>query len=354
MPGCSTLSVVMSVYNGERFLDEAVDSIRQQTFRDFEFVVVVNGCRDRSREILERHAAADDRLRLVIQEPLLNLDAALNRGIAAARADIVARMDADDVALPDRLRKQLAYLNDHPDIAVVGGAIEYIDDAGRPLGGPQLPTEPDVLSEAMIEQNYVAHAAAMFRRAAFEAVGGYRSAFRSAEDYDLWLRVIERFRIANLADLVLRHRLHTDKLSTRDCEQQALSAFAARYFARRRRARIDDPPELGTSLVTTDLLCAAGVTREEIRDLLYHTYYGQAYAALRVGDLASAVPLMERASQHTSADRARRDMAELRLALARAKPGALHPQRHRAIDWLRAFQLAPGRTLKQIFRELRH
>src|SRR5262249_52122897 len=136
-------------------------------------------------------------------------------------------------------------------------------------------------------------------------------------------------------------------------EQQAISAFAARHFARRRQAGIADPPELASALVTIDLLRATGVSEDEIRTLLYQTYYGQAYAAGRVGDLASAVPLMARAAGYTSVGVARRAMAELSLAVARARRAGGQSFRHRAPDLLRAFQLAPGNTFKHLRRGLR-
>src|SRR5687768_11090116 len=127
-----TISVVMSVYNAGRFLRPAVDSILAQTFSDFEFIIIDDGSTDRSPDVLREYAARDGRIRLTVR-PNRGLTRTLNEAIKQARGEFVARMDCDDVALPDRFEKQLAYLRADPTIVCVGGYFELIDGKGRLL-----------------------------------------------------------------------------------------------------------------------------------------------------------------------------------------------------------------------------
>jgi glycosyltransferase involved in cell wall biosynthesis len=122
------ISAVMGVYNGEKDVAEAVQSICRQTFRDFEFIIVDDGSTDGASEILRRHAAEDSRICLVSLQPNQGLVTALNRGCAAARGEFIARMDADDVSLPDRFEKQIGFLRMHPWISVLGDASRFIQD----------------------------------------------------------------------------------------------------------------------------------------------------------------------------------------------------------------------------------
>ncbi len=124
------ISVILPVYNGEAYLALAVDSILVQTFRDFELIAVHGGSTDRSPEILRDFADRDMRVRVVRQDGK-GLVGALNQGIALARGELLARMDADDIAHPDRFATQVAFLRGNPDIAVVGSAMTLIDEAGR-------------------------------------------------------------------------------------------------------------------------------------------------------------------------------------------------------------------------------
>lgn len=244
-----TVSVVMPVHNGENYLGEAIESILGQSFRDFEFIVVDDGSIDRSCAIARSYA--DSRIR-VLSAPHRGLVQALNLGLREARGDLVARMDADDISHHDRLERQVEHLRRGPDTVLVGTWVEYIDDEGRSEGEVQtMPVYDDDLRVALFDGNEFAHGSVMMRRSAAMAVGGYRGQFLTAEDYDLWLRMNEIGRIANLPEPLYKLRWHGRSKSAREGIAIAhYSALAQKLAIERLRTGIDSlgysPPPCGT------------------------------------------------------------------------------------------------------------
>jgi hypothetical protein len=235
-----SISVVMAVYNGERWLAETLASLSGQTFGNFEVVIIDDGSTDGSAAILAAAAARDDRYRVITQANR-GLVSALNRGLAEARAPLIARLDADDVAEPERFARQVAYLRAHPEVAVVGSAIRIIDEDGAFRRLQPYPCGAASVAAALLHGCALAHPAVMMRRAAVLAVGGYREAFRHAEDYDLWLRLSETHALDNLPEPLLRYRQHGTSVSFRHRQQQALASFVARHCAHARRSGKPDP-----------------------------------------------------------------------------------------------------------------
>jgi glycosyltransferase involved in cell wall biosynthesis len=234
------ISVLMPVYNAGRFLVPALDSILAQTFSDFELIVLDGGSDDGSIELLRKAAVRDARV-IVVADRKSGLVESLNRGLAMARAPLIARMDADDLARPDRFAKQLAFLRQHPEVAVLSGAMELIDGSGASLRTDTFPTAPEAVGSELLQRSCVSHPAVMARTDVLRSVGGYRANARHAEDYDLWLRIAERSRIANLPDVLLSYRMHPVKASTRDLVAVELAALAVRGAARLRRSGKPDP-----------------------------------------------------------------------------------------------------------------
>jgi glycosyltransferase involved in cell wall biosynthesis len=229
------VSVLMPVYNAEPYLAEAVESILGQSFADFEFLIVDDGSTDRSRAILERYAARDGRIRL-ISRPNTGYTKALNELLTMARGELLARMDADDVALPQRLARQVAYLRAHSDVVCVGSAVHFIDAAGRFLrdGHPGLDHE-DIQRRALAGDCPLNHPSIMMRRGASQAVGGYHPEFEPAEDLDLWLRLGEVGRLTNLPEVLLKYRQHAQSFSEQHQRLQLDRSAAAVVAACRRR-----------------------------------------------------------------------------------------------------------------------
>lgn len=241
-PMSPRVSVVIPVYNAQAHLDEAVTSVLAQTFADFEVIAVDDGSTDRSAAILRRFERADARVR-VISRANTGIVGALNDGIAAARGSIIARMDADDVCLPARFERQIAFLDSHPDCVLLGAMVTVIDPHGLALYESERLLGHDELDRELMKGRggVIRHPVAMIRRDALEKVGGYRPQYQWAEDLDLFLRLAEVGRIANLPETLLRYRQHPQSVNRTRFEQQArLITQVVREAAGRRGAPI--PP----------------------------------------------------------------------------------------------------------------
>jgi glycosyltransferase involved in cell wall biosynthesis len=224
----------MPVYNAQRYVGAAVESILSQSFADFEFLIIDDGSTDNSRKILETYAARDARIRL-ISRPNMGLVRTLNEMIDLARGELLARMDADDISLPGRFAAQIDYLGAHPEVVCVGTAVQVIDPAGRPIFGGH----PGMDHEALVERALdgccpLSHPSVMMRRSAVLDVGAYRAEFMLAEDLDLWLRLAEVGRLANLDQVLVKYRMHPSSVSEknqalqRERTQEALLDACAR------------------------------------------------------------------------------------------------------------------------------
>jgi hypothetical protein len=237
------LSVAMSVYNGERFLGAAIESVLGQSFGDFEFLIVDDGSSDATASILQCYERADSRIRPIIRENR-GLVASLNEMLVAARAPIIARMDADDICRPNRFDRQLAFLAEHPDHGVVGSWSEDMGEHGEPLfrtGADHPITHEDIL-EAIVEGRHViCHPAAMYRRDIVMGVGGYHDAFRHCEDYDLWLRLASVTKLANIPERLVRYRRYDGQVSARHSTEQQIGTAIAQLAWRERQAGRSDP-----------------------------------------------------------------------------------------------------------------
>jgi hypothetical protein len=256
------VSVVMAVYNGERFLRESVESVLAEPFRDLELVVLDDGSTDATPEILAEYGAADPRV-VVHREPGDSLAEALNRCVAHCTAPLLARLDADDVSVRGRLEEQVGFMKAHPEVVLLGGQARLINDRGEAFGTAEYPTGDAALREALRAINPFVHSAVVMRRAAFDAVGGYRSNLAHSEDLDLWLRLAERGGLANLPKPVVEYRMHDAQQSLHKQRDQAVHSVATRMAARVRAAGEPDPLE-GAAQIDEDFLLAHGVDQLEV------------------------------------------------------------------------------------------
>lgn len=215
------VTVLMPVHNGEKYLREAVDSILGQTFRDFEYIVVDDASTDRSYEIARSYT--DPRVVLVRNERNLGLTVSLNRGLELARGEYVARMDCDDVSLPERLERQVAFMDAHPDVGACSTWSLDIDHAGNVIGRRELPVGEE-LNNFYWRRSPLIHPAAMFR---FDREDGprYDPACRYAQDYDLWFRIRVRRRLANLPEHLLLYRVHDESITGSRFDAQLRSCY---------------------------------------------------------------------------------------------------------------------------------
>jgi glycosyltransferase involved in cell wall biosynthesis len=323
------VSVVMPVRDGERYLAEAIESVLRQSLHDLELIIVDDGSRDATPAILDEAVHRDPRVRVSHQEPG-GLTVALNAGCALVRSPLIARMDADDTMLPDRLERQVAFLAKGPEVALLGGGIVLVDEDGR-----ELDREPGRHELHMLARNELTHATVVMRTDAFQALGGYR--FDQAEDYDLWLRFEERYGIAALSAPVIRYRLHPGQFSVTSLERQAVGFLAVRAAALERRAGRPDPLD-GVEHLGTSLLEQLGVARAELDRTVVSDSVQWAATLQRSGRKNEAAALLERAatvdgapSRRTLARRAQRLLLERAVRHARLRDSARY-----SLGWVRA------------------
>jgi len=212
------VTVLMSVYNGEEFLPRALASIFSQTFADFELWVIDDGSTDRSAQILAQ--AGDPRLKVLTNTRNIGLTASLNKGLRVARGAYIARLDADDLALPQRLARQKAILDKQPGVGLVGSFAGKIDESGQPSGQWATPLEPEDIYYLLNFRNCLTHSTVMFRRDLVLGLGGYRENLRYAQDYDLWFRLSRKTRLALMRKILVLWRPGRQGISATHKQEQ--------------------------------------------------------------------------------------------------------------------------------------
>ncbi|MBX6352968.1 MAG: glycosyltransferase [Thermoflavifilum sp.] len=200
------VSIIMPVYNGQAHLQEAMDSVLRQVWQDWELIIVDDGSTDATADILR--AQADARIRFVWQ-PHQGIVAALLHGLAEARGEYIARLDADDISRPDRLVRQVTWLDAHPEDSLVASDYDWIIDGVHVPHGRILPQSHEGVRAHLLFWCCICHSSVMWRRADFEAHGlVYRDAFPHAEDYDLWVRAVDHVRCTILPERLVAYRQH--------------------------------------------------------------------------------------------------------------------------------------------------
>lgn len=232
MSSIPRVSVLMVVRNGMPYIRQAVESLFGQTMHDWELIIADDGSTDQTP--LYCRSLTDPRVRYF---PLgqVGLVEARNFTLRTARAPLVAVLDADDLAMPERLQRQHEFLQEHPDCVLLGAQVEDVDPEGRPIGRREFPLEDEALRWRLFFGMPFIHPSSMFRREAALACGGYRPEFPLAEDYDLFTRLAEHGRLANLPQCLLRYRIHPKSLTSERlevqlrCSAEVASQYALRY-----------------------------------------------------------------------------------------------------------------------------
>jgi hypothetical protein len=249
----------MVTCNVERFLAESIESILGQSFADYEFIIIDFGSTDKSKTIATSYAARDSRI--VFREiPHCGLPEARNIGCRLAKGRYIAVMDSDDIAVPDRLLWEFEFMERHPQVGLLGGATEWIDAIGKQLRVEQFQTADHEIRAALTVRCPFCQPTVLIRTEAFVSVGGYRGVFAQAEDYDLWLRISERFHCANLERVVLKYRIHPHQVSMRRRREQTLCVLAAQVSALARKNGNPDPLN-SIEEITSEALATLGVAR---------------------------------------------------------------------------------------------
>jgi glycosyltransferase involved in cell wall biosynthesis len=220
------ISIIIPVLNGATFLGKALASVTAQSARDIEVLVLDGGSTDASPDLVRTAARDDPRIHL-IEMPGTGLVERLNYGLALAQAPLIARMDSDDVAHPDRIARQVEAFKADADLVLLGSATIITDAEDRALRVSRYPLHDAELREALLQTCPFAHPSTMFRRDAARSAGGYRAAFEGAEDHDFWLRLSTFGRIVNLPTPLLRYRRHAGAMSTTLAMRQAIASACA-------------------------------------------------------------------------------------------------------------------------------
>lgn len=215
----------MPVYNGEKYLPAAVESILNQSFHDFEFLIVDDGSTDNTWNLLQGYASTDSRIRLMQNPNNIGLVRTLNLGLQLACGKFVARMDADDISLPERFRTQVEYMESHPEVGVLGTNVRHIDAEGNLLfQGRSKYLEfqsRKVIRWTLLWKCTIYHPTVMLRRELLENLDvWYDPAFETAEDYELWTRLARKTVIDRLPDVLLHYRVVSSSISRTRTEEQ--------------------------------------------------------------------------------------------------------------------------------------
>lgn len=342
------VSVIMAAHNAGRFVAEAVESILRQTMPDWELIVVDDASTDDTPEVLRRFN--DARITILRNEQNSGPAVSRNRALEAARGEYIAILDADDVALPQRLERQVQFLEEHRDVSAAGSWAEKIDETGRVLDLWQTPTHPAQIEFMMTHTCPLLHPSAMARVEALRSIGGYDPAYSCAQDYDIWVRLaLEGHRFACLPEVLIRYRSSAGQISTARRAEQA--RYAARAAERYVKAKLGWTPEAGQMAAYRAILDAASAFPPEL-DL------DEGIATLRsvFRDFSRHMPAESRAAvQAYIRDRAlataalsRRSSPAVCARLARAMAGPLMGGTLDWRVWMLLASAARHRTLQRI------
>ncbi len=219
------VSVVMSVYNGETYLSRAIKSVLEQTFRDFEFIIINDGSTDGSLKII--NSCKDSRIKL-IDRANKGLTYSLNEGVKVAKGEYVARQDADDISVPTRLEKEVAMMEKDPQLGLVGSNYTVIDEKEKPLSTTNVFTHPDDLKLALVTCNQYGHGSTMMRKSVLDRVGPYDKSVGHVEDYDLWVRISRVAKLANIHEPLYLWRRNPTGVTYSNHDEQITQTFAIR------------------------------------------------------------------------------------------------------------------------------
>jgi glycosyltransferase involved in cell wall biosynthesis len=230
------ISIIMPVYNGEKFIKKTIDSILNQSFSDYELIIVDDGSVDDSYKII--HSYHDKRIRYFKNEKNSGIVFSLNRALGIASAEYIARIDADDICLENRFKIQLDFLENNKNVGVCSGSICYIDADGNEGITVRMPTSADECKVKFLFGNPIIHPASMFRRELAVKVGGYTEGMEPAEDYDFWLKLLEISEVQNVEEVLLKYRIHSSNYSM--IKRQEYNQKFTEIFSKKSKLQFSD------------------------------------------------------------------------------------------------------------------
>jgi len=225
------VSVAMAVYNGERYLREAIESILGQTFGDFEFLIIDDGSTDRTSDIIRSYE--DSRICLVQNERNQGVTPSLNRGLRLARGEFIARQDADDISEPERFERQIAFMDANPDVALLATQFTGIDSEGTRWKGWPIPIPHDEIRWRLLFGTPLIHTSVMLRREpVLRYVGFYNEELVKAQDFEYWHRITGKLRARSLNEPLVRYRIHRERVSDNKAIKDTMPGVRAAIHAR--------------------------------------------------------------------------------------------------------------------------
>ncbi len=268
------VTVLMSIYNGEKYLHQAINSILNQTFKDFEFLIINDGSTDGTAEILQSYN--DFRIRIINNEKNIGLTKSLNKGLKLAKGDYIARMDADDISLPERFERQVEFLNKNKKMGLVGTFWYTIDENGQEIDISK-PTN------SIYAVHFMCHGTSMIRKRCLDKIGFYREVFEFAQDYDLWLRIADKYEIKNIKEPLYKLRIRDDSISLKKKTQQNLYASLAIKMAKERkkygRDRLSIATEYEANKIRDQRLKASGIKKRKLLSYNYSIWSKAAFVS---------------------------------------------------------------------------
>jgi glycosyltransferase involved in cell wall biosynthesis len=225
------VSVIMPAFNAGRSIRKAIESILNQTLKNFEFIIVNDASTDKTSAIIQSYIKKDKRIRLVNNAHNLKIANSLNKGVALAKTDLIARMDADDISHPKRLETQYLFLKTHPKVAIVGANIAITDKAGKEIWKRTYPTQSEELKKIMLRYSPFAHPTVMFRKKVFDEFGGYNPQTVPCEDIDFWFKIAVKYNFANIPQTLLQYTLSKGSDNRRNLRKTELLGFRIKMNA---------------------------------------------------------------------------------------------------------------------------
>jgi glycosyltransferase involved in cell wall biosynthesis len=287
------ISVLMAVRNGAAFLDDALASLAQQDFQDFEIVLIDNGSRDATPRIIAEWAKREPRLRpFRLERP--GLARSLRYAASLARAPMLARLDSDDIAMPSRLSTQYAFMQQNPSVGLLGSSVEIVNVDGRKIGERHVSVTDAELRRVLSSGNPFVHSSMMMRCEVYERAGGYREGMRVSEDFDLWCRMAESTQMASIDVPLVRYRLHGGAMTFRQSTRLALTDACIIAAQRARRAGLPEPFDKGMPRLRA-ALALLGMQRGDIVHRALKATTSAARLALEFDDRVRARQIRRRA-----------------------------------------------------------
>lgn len=225
------VSVVLPVYNCEKYLGEAIESILKQTLKDFEFIIINDASTDSTSEIIKKYAKKDNRIVVINNEKNMYIAGALNKGIKQAQTDYIARMDADDISFPWRLQMQYDLISSNSRVAVVGSDIQIVDENGEVLTYRSYKTTPVSLKRTMMRYSPFAHPVVMFRKSYAAEFGFYDPSKSPSEDVDLWFKLGSKYDFVSVPYPLLKYRLFMKSSSNKKLRNVEMMTLKMRINA---------------------------------------------------------------------------------------------------------------------------